>query len=145
MLFRSKTQWGINFGEFISQVQARDIPTVTRIFKDYLRAEIVAAQQENVANLGRLEDYHDKEKTKKIGTNLRFFRDILPFDLDLTKTPDEAIKEKENEINKAIIDYIEKDTEETFNFFEKEGLIVSPTENEEVDEDRKSTRLNSSH
>ena len=129
----TKTQWGINFGEFITQEQARDIPKVTGIFKKYLKAEILAAQQENIANLDRLNQYYDKEKTQKVGASLRFFRDILGFELDLTKTADEAIAEKENQINEAILKYIETETNETYNFFNDEELIIPYKEGEEED------------
>ena len=129
----TKTQWGINFGHFINRQESKDTTFILSIFKKYLKAEILTAQQDNPSNLAALDAYYDEEKTQKVGTSLRFFRDILPFTLDITKTADEAIKEKESEINKAILAYLDEYTDKTYQVLKKNNIIRDYAVEEEED------------
>ena len=116
----AKTQWGINFGTFLTQNETNDNPQVLKIFKQYLKAEILAAQQDNVGNL---------ELLNKTGNKLRFFQDILTFDLDLNGTPDQIIRNNEKQINEDILSFINSQTEKTYKYFSDNKLIVDFSEN----------------
>ena len=112
----TKTEWGINFGHFVTQSQSKDNTYIVNLFKKYLECEILTVQQGNPQKLQNVE---------KVKNKLRFFHDILEnVDLDLTKTPSEAIAEKEKEVTKAILDWIDSDVVNTYDSFTKDGIII---------------------
>lgn len=112
----TKTEWGINFGHFVTQSQSKDNTYIVNLFKKYLECEILTVQQGNPQKLQNVE---------KVKNKLRFFHDILEnVDLDLTKTPSEAIAEKEKEVTKAILDWIDSNVISTYDSFTKDGIII---------------------
>jgi hypothetical protein len=129
----TKTEWAIKFGNFISESQAKDDTFVTNIFKNYLEAEIKAVQDfqkgytSDIANLNKIQN------GKKLGEQLRFFKEILPFELDITPKTDarEIINQNEEKINKAILDFINKNIQESIDFINKNNLKKKHSENQQ--------------
>jgi hypothetical protein len=121
----TKTEWGINFGHFVTQSQAKDNTFILNLFKNYLKAEILTAQQGNPEKLQNVE---------KAKGSLRFFKDILKnIDLNLTISPEEAIRQKEQEVNKAILDWIDNNTNQTYQEFVNNNIITPYTKSEDAE------------
>ncbi len=131
-----KQEWAVEFGEFITKSQATDNEYILSILKDYLKAEILSIQDflngktSNIEQLNKL----NEDKTKKIGEELRLFKPILKgVDLVITttKTPEEVIAEQEEAIDTAILDYLSKNADKTFQFFDENGIIIDYKPSEE--------------
>lgn len=112
----TKTEWGINFGHFVTQSQSKDNTFILNLFKNYLKSEILTVQQGNPEKLQNIEKAKD---------SLRFFKDILKdIDLNLTISPEEAIKQKEEEINQAILNWVNNNTNQTYQEFVNNNIII---------------------
>ena len=119
----TKTEWGINFGKFFTKEQSTNDKYITDEFKKYLKAEIAAVQQGNTSNLKIFEKNKD---------SLRFFKDIIDFDLKLDKgTPDEIVQKNETKIDKAILKYVNDNTQKTLKFFKENRIIADYSPKEE--------------
>jgi hypothetical protein len=142
----TKTEWGLEFGTFFTELQASDDTHVLSVMKDYLAAEIAAVQDYlNGVTSGVRQLNAHSEKKKKLGTQLRYFKDILrsvdpDYTLKITvgASPAQIIAKNQEDIDKAILKYLENRAQEVFENFESERLIVPYKEEQIVDGDHAS-------
>jgi len=117
----SKTEWGINFGTFVTKLQSANISFVSDILKKYLASEILTAQKSKDSNLVNV---------RKTGLRLRQFEGILrsidskyTLPLSYDKSPEDIIAENETDIDQAIERYIQQRVQKTFDYFMENNII----------------------
>lgn len=122
----TKTEWGWNLGHFITQNEANDSSYVLSIMKDYLKAEILTAQQYIKGESPKL------EALKKNGDKLRFFENILKsvdkdfiLPIDVSKTPEEIVNDYSAKIDEAIGQWLDSNIQSTLEYFLNNGLITN--------------------
>jgi hypothetical protein len=106
---------------------------VFEIFKNYFMSEVDLSRDGRDIVEIKLTDKEKKEgKEQRKSTDLRFFKGILGKDLhdeivayatDLAKSPEDVYLDYEKEVNKAVKDFIDKETKETRETLEQYGII----------------------
>ena len=106
---------------------------VFETFKNYFMSEVALSRDGRDIVEIKLTDKEKKEgKEQRKSTDLRFFKGILGKDLhdeivsyatDLAKSPEDVYLDYEKEINKAVKDFIDKETKETRETLEQYGII----------------------